>query len=238
MRILAVIPARGGSKRLPGKNIRPLGGKPLIAWSIDAAKDNANICDILVTTDDQPIADVSRAAGALVPWLRPIELASDTASSVDVALHALDWYEEANGKVDGLLLLQPTSPFRSRNTIARGIEVFRTRQQKTVLGVSPAASHPLWCFRVEDMKLRPYTGQVATNLRSQDLPPAYVVNGSFYLIKPETFRQCRSFVDDGALALVIDQPCESIDIDTAWDWKVAEAALTVLFPNLAIKNRD
>jgi CMP-N,N'-diacetyllegionaminic acid synthase len=230
MKILALIPARGGSKRLPGKNIRPLGGKPLIAWSIDVARGISEICDILVSTDDPVIADIARDVGGLVPWLRPSELASDTASSVDVALHALDWYEEANGKVDGLLLLQPTSPFRSRNTITRGIELFRTHQQRTVLGVSPAHSHPLWCFKIEGMALRPYTGQAATSLRSQDLPPAYVINGSFYLIKPENFRQCRSFFDDGALPLVIDQPCESIDIDTAWDWKVAEAALTVLIP--------
>ena len=94
MRILALITARGGSKRLPGKNIRSLGGKPLIVWSINIAKDIAEVVDILVSTDDTEIAEIAKNAGALVPWLRPSELATDTASSVDVFLHALKWYEE------------------------------------------------------------------------------------------------------------------------------------------------
>lgn len=106
MRILALITARGGSKRLPGKNIRVLGGKPLIVWSIDVAKDIAEICDILVLTLTA-IAAVCTEAGALVPWLRPADLATDTASSVVVVLHALDWYEAEKGAVDGILLLQP-----------------------------------------------------------------------------------------------------------------------------------
>ncbi len=124
MRILAVIPARGGSKRLPRKNIRPLGGIPLIFWSINAAKGISEICDILVSTDDPEIAEVTKNTGALVPWLRPRELATDTAQSVDVCLHALEWYEKEKGKVDGLMLLQPTSPFRTRGSILRGIELF------------------------------------------------------------------------------------------------------------------
>ena len=108
MRILALIAARGGSKRLPGKNMRLLGGKPLIIWSIDVAKNIPDICDILVSTDDPAIAAVCTEAGAYVPWLRPAELSTDTASPVDVALHALDWYRAKKGSVDGLLLLQPT----------------------------------------------------------------------------------------------------------------------------------
>ena len=114
MRILTVIAARGGSKRLPGKHIRVLGEKPLIIWSIDVAKDIPEICDILVSTDDTAIASVCTEAGILVPWLRPVELATDTANLVDVVLHALGWYETEKGAVDGILLLQPTSPFRTK----------------------------------------------------------------------------------------------------------------------------
>ncbi|HIF59709.1 MAG TPA: acylneuraminate cytidylyltransferase family protein, partial [Rhodospirillales bacterium] len=124
MRILALITARGGSKRIPGKNIRPLGGKPLIVWSINVAKDIAGIVDILVSTDDKNILEIAKSAGALVPWSRPPELATDTASSVDVCLHALAWYEKEIGRIDGLMLLQPTSPFRSRKSVLRGIELF------------------------------------------------------------------------------------------------------------------
>lgn len=112
---MAVIPARGGSKRLPGKNIRILGNKPLIAWSIDVVKGIPEICDVLVSTEDEKIAEIAKEFNAFVPWLRPIELATDTATSIEVILHALDWYEREKQEVDGVILLQPTSPFRRRN---------------------------------------------------------------------------------------------------------------------------
>jgi CMP-N,N'-diacetyllegionaminic acid synthase len=221
MKILALIPARGGSKRVPGKNIRPLGGLPLIVWSINAAKGIAEICDILVSTDDAAIAEVAQAAGALVPWLRPANLSTDTATSADVALHALNWYEAERGAVDGLLLLQPTSPFRGRKTLARGIGLFRQHGGRPVMGVSPATSHPLLCFEIEGAAMRPFVG--GEPMRSQDMPPAYAINGAFYLIAPGDLRQRRSFFGETMVPLVIDDPEESIDIDTEWDWKLAEA---------------
>lgn len=230
MRILALIAARGGSKRIPGKNIRSLGGKPLIVWSIDVANGIPEICDILVSTDDSAIAEVARNASALVPWLRPAELATDTASSVDVCLHALDWYEGENGEVDGLLLLQPTSPFRSRGTVMRGIELFRVHKRRSVLGVSPAKSHPMWCLQIDGETMRPFMAGGALRLRSQDLPLAYVVNGAFYLIAPEELRKLRSFYSDDMLPLVIDQPEELTDIDTEWDWRLAETVLATRGP--------
>lgn len=225
MRILALITARGGSKRLPGKNIRVLGGKPLIVWSIDVAKEIAEICDILVSTDAPSIAAVCTEAGALVPWLRPADLATDTASSVDVALHALDWYESENGVVDGLLLLQPTSPFRVKKTVRRGIELFRKNGQQPVLGVSPTYAHPMWTLKMDGDNLVPFMHEHGLGTRSQDLPPAYVVNGSFYLISPTELRVCRSFVGAKTIPLFIESPEEALDIDTEWDWKVADAAL-------------
>lgn len=222
MRILVLITARGGSKRVPGKNIRPLGGKPLIVWSIDVAKDIPEICDTLVSTDDEAIAAVCTGAGAYVPWLRPAELATDTASLVDVALHALDWYEAEKGAVDGLLLLQPTSPYRRPETIKRGIGLFHQNDHRTVIGVSPAESHPMWCFKMQGTAMRPFMNAGGLHLRSQDLPPAYVVNGAFYLITPIDLRRHQSFYNENMLPLVIDRPEENVDIDTEWDWKVAE----------------
>ena len=227
MRVLALITARGGSKRLPGKNVRLLGGRPLIVWSIDVAKGIPEICDILVSTDDPAIAEVARDAGALVPWLRPAELATDTTSSADACLHALDWYEGENAKVDGLLLLQPTSPFRHRGTVLRGIELFRAHQCRPVLGVSPAESHPMWCFQIEGAAMRPFISGGGAHLRSQDLPPAYVVKGAFYLIAPEDLRNLRSFYCDNMVPLVIEEREECIDIDVEWDWKMAEAVLAM-----------
>jgi CMP-N,N'-diacetyllegionaminic acid synthase len=223
MKILALVTARGGSKRVPGKNARLLGGLPLLAWSVNSAKEVPEICDILVSTDDDRIAETARAAGALVPWLRPADLSSDTATSVDVALHALDWYESDIAKIDGLLVLQPTSPFRSRETIAKGVAAFETRERRPVVGISPAQSHPLWCFRIDDGCLKPFCEESGLHLRSQNLPPAYIVNGAFYLIAPEDLRQRKSFYNDDMIPLLMEDPREGIDIDTEWDWKMAEA---------------
>ena len=227
MKILALITARGGSKRLPGKNLRILGKKPLIVWSIDVAKDIPEICDIMVSTDDVAIAAVCTDAGALVPWLRPAELATDTASSVDVVLHALDWYETENVIVDGLLLLQPTSPFRTKKSMLKGIELFKENGRNSVLGVSPTHVHPMWTLKMDGDYVVPFFKDHALDTRSQDLPIAYVVNGSFYLISPDELRANRSFIGIKTAALVIESPQEALDIDTEWDWTVAEACTTI-----------
>jgi CMP-N,N'-diacetyllegionaminic acid synthase len=223
VRILALITARGGSKRLPGKNIRPLGGKPLIVWSIDVAKNIPEVCDILVSTDDPAIAAVCKKAGAYVPWLRPSKLATDTASSVDVALHALDWYETENAVVDGLLLLQPTSPFRTQATIQRGFELFSQHNYQPVMGVSTTHAHPMWALKMEGDYLVPFIQEHGLGTRSQDLPTAYVVNGSFYLITAAELRLCRSFVGPKTIPLLIESSQEVLDIDTEWDFRMAEA---------------
>jgi len=222
MRILALILARGGSKRLPGKNIRQLGGSPLIGWSINIGKSIPEVCDILVSTDDPKIQRVAKELGAYTPWLRPKELSTDNTSSVDAALHALDWYESIHGIVDGLLLLQPTSPFRKIEKIQEGIVLFSTQNCNSVLGVSPTHAHPKWTFTIENNILSPLLSDHGLNTRSQDLESAYVINGSFYLISPSALRQEKSFFIDGALPLVINSSIESLDIDTEQDWEYAE----------------
>lgn len=222
MRILALIPARGGSKRVPNKNIRELGGKPLINWSIEAVQGIPEIVDILVSTDSPAIADVARAAGALVPWLRPAELSTDTATSIDVCFHALDWYEREKGPVDGLLLLQPTSPFRSRNTIENGIALFRNTGGRTVIGFAPAESHPLWCFHIRNNEIQPFMDWSGVALRSQDLPPAWVISGSFYLADPAILRSQGSYLVKDVVPLPVSDKIESLDIDTELDWALAE----------------
>lgn len=225
MRILALIPARGGSKRLPGKNIRVLGSRPLIAWSIEAARGMPGITDVLVSTDDEEIAAVAREYGAMVPWLRPTELASDEAGSAGVCVHALDWYEAQYGKVDGLLLLQPTSPFRGRSTVEQGLALYQSSDFRRVVSFSPAASHPMWCVRIEDGKIAPFVSGGGFGVRSQDLPAAYAVNGALYLISPETLRNTLDFVGNDVVPLLMESPATSIDIDTELDWQYAEAVL-------------
>jgi N-acylneuraminate cytidylyltransferase len=222
MKILALVTARGGSVRLPGKNLRPLGGKPLINWSIEIAQDIPEICEILVSTDNESIADVSREAGALVPWLRPQELSTNGASSVDVALHALNWYEAEKGIVDGLLLLQPTSPFRSRQTVLNGIALFAKNGMLPVVGVSPTHAHPLWSFKIEKGELLSFVDTSGIQNRSQDLQPAYIVNGSFYLISPSELRENKSFFGQRTIPVVSESEQEALDIDTELDFAFAE----------------
>ena len=225
MRILALVTARAGSKRVPGKNVRLLGGKPLVAWSLDVVRGLRDVCATLVSSDDERVSSIAREAGALVPWKRPAELATDTATSVDVALHALDWFEAERGSVDGLLLLQPTSPFRSRASVERGIELFRSGASRAVVSVSPALSHPMRCFRIEAGALLPFIPEFGEHTGSQGLPPAYVVNGALYLVSPVQLRESRSFFGPEAAPLVMDDAIEAIDIDTEQDWREAECAL-------------
>jgi CMP-N,N'-diacetyllegionaminic acid synthase len=225
VRILALIPARGGSKRLPGKNIRLLGEKPLIVWSIDVAKDISEICDILVSTDDPAIAEVCKEAGAYVPWLRPAGLASDTASTVDVALHALDWYEAEKGTVDGLLLLQPTSPFRTKESVRKGIELFKDSSMQQVLAISPTPAHPMWMLKVQDNQMVPFMHEHGFGTRSQDLPPVFVVNGSIYLTSSEDLRMNQSFIGSKISPIIIESQMEALDIDAEWDMALGEFML-------------
>ena len=230
VRLLALIPARGGSRRLPGKNLRLLGSRPLLAWSVAAARALPEVSTILVSTDDEAIASSAREAGASVPWLRPAELSGDEASTLDVALHALDWHEQEAGSVDGLLLLQPTSPFRRIERLAGAVRAFGADPSRAIVSFGPAPVHPAWCFRIEDGCAVPFLGPQYLGVRSQDLPPAHVVNGAFYLIAPSELRRHRTFFPVGVKPLLMDGPEESIDIDTASDWREAEDALAAGHP--------
>ncbi|MCP6699710.1 acylneuraminate cytidylyltransferase family protein [Pseudomonas donghuensis] len=225
MKILGIIPARGGSKRLPGKNIKVLDGRPLIAWTIEAALQSRVIDGIVVSTDDPAIAKVATQYGGIVPGLRPEHLATDTATSVDVVLHALDEYEAVHGAVDGVMLLQPTSPFRSAESIRRAVSLFRVDVSRPVVSVCAASSHPAWCFRLQGDSMEPVLGWEHLSRRSQDLEPAYTLDGSIYLVAPSVLRAQRRFVCPGTVPLVIADSFESLDIDTPEDWDVALRSL-------------
>ena len=222
MRILAVIPARGGSKRLPKKNIKPLGGKPLINWSIEAIRGISEICEVLVSTDDTEIASIAKQAGASVPWLRPGNLSTDTASSVDVALHALDWYESKFKSVDGLLLLQPTSPFRTRKSIENGIDLYLNSNFSSVVAVTPSKDRAALVFTNKDNFISPFINK--SNLFSEltDSVSNYWITGSFYLTSPSVLRENKTFLPLETIPLIVESPIESIDIDTEWDFQLAK----------------
>lgn len=227
MNILAVIPARGGSKRLPGKNIRLLGGKPLIAWTIEPALQSGLFCDVLVSTDDPAIADVAKHYGAIVPWMRPKELATDTAGSVEVALHAIDWYESNKAPLDAIALLQPTSPFRTQKSMEESISLFIAGGRRPVVSMTPAESHPAWCFRLRENVIAPFLSWDEANKRSQDLEPAYVMDGCLYIISTNELRAIHSFITDHTIPYIIKTTREAIDIDTEDDWIAAENILEI-----------
>lgn len=224
-KLLAVVPARGGSKRLPRKNVLLLGGRPLIAWTIEAARASGVLDDVLVSTDDEEIADAARQCGAQVPWLRPAALATDTASSAAVLQHALAWYEAERSSVSGIVLLQPTSPFRGSASIRAAVESFLAQPEgdrHAVVSVSPAAQHPAWSFRLESATMQPFLGWELLERRSQDLPPAYTLNGAIYVVPTQTIRDGGSLIRPGTRPFVMTDLREALDIDTDDDWRMAQ----------------
>lgn len=225
MRILALVPARSGSKRVLNKNTRLLGGKPLIVWTIEAAQGISEICDILVSTDSVEIQSISFRAGAIVPWMRPSDLSTDHATSVDVAIHALEKYENEFGEVDGLLLLQPTSPFRTKKYIREGIRKYILGRGNSVIGVSPVREHPSWMVTIENDQIKLFDNKETTNSESSVLRNLYVINGSFYLSSPLTLRTRHSFYSDVTSPLICDSIIESIDIDTESEIEFAKFLL-------------
>lgn len=226
MKVAALIPARGGSKGIPRKNLALLAGQPLLAWTIDAALGSENLSRVLVSTDDVEIAEVARQHGAEVPFLRPPELAADESGALEVALHALDWIEQStSGRPEYLLLLQPTSPLRTTADIDAAIDLARARSADAVLSVCEATPHPLLARRVdENGVLTDFIPVPEVSGRRQDFPPAYFLNGAIYLNRCASLRATRSFQPPGALALRMP-PERSLDIDTLLDLRIAEAFL-------------
>tara|TARA_B100000965_G_C19502422_1_gene718070 strand:- start:103 stop:786 length:684 start_codon:yes stop_codon:yes gene_type:complete len=226
MKILALVTARKNSKRLPKKNIKILGKKTLIEWTISSAKKINEICDILVSTDDKKVFNIAKKQGALVPWMRPKKLSKDNSSSVEVTIHALDWYEKNVQKVDGILLLQPTSPYRNKKNIKMGLKLFKKNSFKKILGVSLLKNNPFLSFCIKKNRLKKITKSlIKINYKKEKL--FYYINGSFYLISPKELRKTKSFFKEPALPLIIGSKKEAIDIDDAWDFKIAQKTLNL-----------
>lgn len=225
-RVIALIPARGGSKGLPRKNLLPLGGKPLIAWSIETAKKTPEIDRVLVSTDSDEIAAVAREWGAEVPFLRPAELATDKATGTDVVLHTLNWLEAQGEPIDYLILLQPTSPLRTKDDIQKGFEVFKQGNfVQAVVSVTTPAHHPLWSNTLPDNGwMGEFIRPDVFDKNRQELPPYFELNGAIYIATPTYFRQKRSFIGDATYALVMDRQ-HSVDIDSKMDFMLAEQLL-------------
>jgi CMP-N-acetylneuraminic acid synthetase len=222
--ILVLIPAKGGSTRLPRKNIRLLGGRPLIAWAIESARNSAVSSRIVVSTDDEEIAAVARDCGAEVPFLRPGELSRDPAGVVDVALHALDWHERHGQSFRILIILLPTCPFRSADDIRGALALFRSAKAQFLMSVSKFDHTPFAAMRLDNASLlTPFFEQYAGR-KSQELPTAYRPNGAIHVLDVEAFRRTRSYFSQPLVGF--EMPWErSIDIDNASDLRLAESLL-------------
>lgn len=227
MKTLAIIPARGGSKRFPGKNIRPFLGIPLISWSVRFACGFPGFDAVVVSTDSPEIAAACQAEGLEVLHLRPAHLATDTASSIDVALHVVET-EAANGRVyDTVALLQPTSPVRLKIRWESAFALLDDLELDAVVGVAPARTHPYHTFRMADGgNLTSLYGRENLSLRAQDLPPAVAVAGNLYLARTAALREHRSFFPPRSAGVLCDEPFEATDIDDELDWLVAETIVT------------
>ena len=223
---LTIIPARGGSKAIPHKNIKLLAGKPLIAWTIETAINCRKLSRVIVSTDDPEIAKVALQCGAEVPFLRPAELAMDESSSLSVVLHLVHWLEEQGSPVpEYVLLLQPTSPFRTTEDIEAAIKSANSRRINAVVSVCEAKVHPFLCKRIQaDGRLVDFMTAHINSLRRQDLPPTYSLNGAIYMNRYESLLEERTFLPKDTLPYLMP-PERSLDLDTPWDWHLAELIL-------------
>lgn len=221
MNCLVIIPARGGSKGIPGKNIKELNGKPLIYYTIDAAREVVKDENICVSTDSDEIIDTVERYGIKVPFKRPDELASDTAGTYEVLLHALKFYEDQGQIFDVLILLQATSPFRNGTHIKEALRLY-TPDMDMVVSVTETSSNPYYnCFEEDEKGLLHISKGKGDYRRRQDCPKVYEYNGAIYIINPRSLKQKSLSKFTKRLKYAMDKK-HSLDLDTLFDWHMAE----------------
>lgn len=222
-RVLGLIPARGGSKGIKNKNTIDLCGKPLIAYTIEAAINSKLIDDVVVTTDSGHIADVALKYGAEVPFLRPAELATDTSKTVDAVMHAVKELNKTGREYECLVLLQPTQPLRTSKHIDDALKVFFTHGEKSLVSVCEVDDHPVLIRKIgETGELIPLL-ECNSTCRRQDMPKYYKVNGCIYINRIDQLSTDTSF-NDNAVPYIMDKGC-SVDIDEAVDLSIAQVMM-------------
>ncbi|MGZ3774647.1 MAG: acylneuraminate cytidylyltransferase family protein [Bdellovibrio sp.] len=217
-KILAIIPARGGSKRVPGKNKRLFMGKPLIQWTIESALKSPGVTKVVVTTDDEDILNLASLFPQVDFHRRSLDLAMDKSSSIDVVLDVMNKYEHES--YDQLLLLQPTSPLRNETVLQRALELATTKNCCQMVSVRRCKEIPSHIMKVQNGYLH-YLLDNDSHMRSQDWGELWVLNGAIYLSDWAVFRQTRTFVTDSTVPFEMDDD-SSVDIDTEEDWIKAE----------------
>ena len=218
---LAIIPARGGSKRIPRKNIKKFNGKPIIAYSIQALLDTMLFDKVIVSTDDAEIAEVARRYGAEVPFIRPSDISDDFATIVDVIKHAVEWYQSKDENIETICCLYATAPFVKCEDLIDSLKILKTDNAECVFSATEF-SYPIFRSFSLDNDYHPEMFWPENFLkRSQDLPKAYHDAGMFYTAKPCIFTECKSLFSDYSRAYLIPH-YRVQDIDTLEDWKRAE----------------
>lgn len=224
MKILAIIPARGGSKGIPRKNIKVLGIKPLIVYSIESAKQSKLLTEFVVSTEDEEIASVAKKYGSNVPFVRPLELSQDNTPTIDVVQHVINEYEKQNQFFDAVLILQATCPFRTENEIDECIEIFMNQNTDSLISVKEVPDHfnPHWVFEANEKgNLKIATGEDKIIPRRQELPKAFVRDGSIYITKISVIKEQNSLFGK-SIAYRLSTNLKHINIDTISDWEEAE----------------
>lgn len=212
---LGIIPARGGSKRFPGKNIAMLNGQPLIAHTINAAAHAQRLTRTIVSTDDAEIAAVAKDWGGDVPFMRPALFAADQSPAIDVITHALEQLDSQGSIFDAVVLLQPTSPFRTGEHIDAAIALFEKTGADTVTSGCSAQHHPYYSWMIQDEELTPLYSLAHQSMPRQELPPVFYENGAIFVIKRAVLAR-GAFYGSKTVAYLMDQH-SSIDIDTPED---------------------
>lgn len=227
MKILALIPARGGSKGIPGKNIKLLNGKTLLAYTSEIALQSKYFNEVIVSTEDEQIIEVAKNLGIKVPFIRPMELAQDTTPTIDVIIHTLQWYENQNISFDAVCLLQVTSPFRTIEFLNKAIEKFIEKDSDSLVSVQkvPHEYNPHWTFEVNsDGNLKIATGEPEIIKRRQELPIVYHRDGSIYITKTKVLLQNKSLYGN-TITFIESDAGSHVNIDTIEDWVKAEAII-------------
>ena len=224
MKILAIIPARGGSKGIPGKNIKLLNGKPLLGYTSDVALQSKYFSEVVVSTEDEEVTEAAKKLGIKVPFVRPKELAEDNTPTIDVIVHTLKWYENQNIYFNAVCLLQVTSPFRTVDFLDKAIEKFIEKDCDSLVSVQkvPHEYNPHWTFEINsEGNLKIVTGETKIISRRQDLPIAYHRDGSIYITKTEVLLKEYSLYGKST-AFIESDPKFYVNIDTIYDWEKAE----------------
>ena len=229
MKILGLIPARGGSKSIPKKNIKLLGKLPLMEYTINSAKESKLLTEIVVSTDDQEIAIEAEIVGCKPPFIRPAEFAKDTSTSIEVVQHAISFFESQNIFFDAVCLLQPTSPFRPRGFIDKAIEKFIASKSDSLVSVLPIPHefNPHWAFEEnENGLLQIATGEKNIITRRQELPKAFYRDGAVYITKTQVIKNGSLYGE--SIAYIENNSQFHVNIDTMEDWEKAEKLLTLM----------